>query len=376
MGNSCSSLGCSENTQFETKQKEDKDLENKNHPLFYGKGFKPQINFLNSDNINSNNENPNKRININGNRVLMFVKELPTKVVQEKIRHQLTENSRLVTTSRQNNIYFKDDFKCNTFVKSKSDFDKNIESDRKLFSRSLVGKTITNNRYNLVDPFDNKKNAKKSNQLKYEKTNNNKNNNNDVLFIYASEKAYLNKRLKEDPELVNQKRVNQNNIDLILAIKEASESITDCNPQKKNAEKDISLKDNEEHNKFNESNNNMENKSNNVIVKSKDRLYQKKNASKNKDNNHRVVFKDQSIIDKNNIDGKENYIYFNKISDMNLEVLKYERRKRSDASRSIEMVNGSMMDNPNIESFYIKNKNFDKPEDIMVIKNSLLYIFF
>ncbi len=343
MGNNCSSLGCSENLQFQNIPNEEKEREKEKNSSIYEKAYKPQITPLEIKYLHSNpTENSNKKNNLNGNRMLMFMKELPTKVVQDKIKQQFNKNSNL-TSCRENNVQYNDDFQCKTLVKNKSDFEKVLDSDRKLFSRSLAGKVSQNSKNNYSDSFNIKKNIRNSNHLANDVTNN-KNNNNDVIFIYGREKANANKKLLENPQLVCQQRINLKNLDLILSDKTgASEGISENN-------KELNLVSPKTTNDETVRNSNVNEIQFNDIGSNN---FEKKNKNR-----------------RNNCDNN-----YNKISIQSFKILKYEKRKNN-FNTSIEMINESIRHNPNILSFYLKNKNFERPDDIIVISYFLFISFF
>lgn len=399
MGNACSSVGCSENSQIQDKPLEEQ-LEKDRIKHMNDKEINPQIfNKLNQKFINTNlGENQNNK-NVKGNRVLMFVKQIPTKLVDEKIKQQLNKENLLAYSNRNNNFIYKDDSQCKILMKSKSDFDAVLESDRKLFSKSLVGKGSAKNKYG-IDPFSTKKNLKKSNYLTFEKTNDNKNNNNDIIFIYDKDITKNDKKYNRD-NLVDD---NINQKDHAITVDNSKQALTNKKRviSKSEHKNKINVENKNDTNKENDENSTKIAKSqkNNFINAIEDNKLQKKIFNSNsryqndeKDNerekkNNIVSLEqflnaryDRKIPNKNNtkiptcIKSNEldiNDIYEkestnNKISELSLEILKYEKRKNANINKSIEMCNGSIIDNTNAVSFYMKNKNFEKPDDILVI---------
>jgi len=431
MGNSCSSIGCSENSQIQNKSIEE-ELEYNKKFLINEKALKTQITFLDNKFIHVNpTENSNRRNNISGNRVLMYVKEIPTKVIQEKIKQQFNESNKL-STNKTNFFEFKDDSQFKILIKSKSDFDKVSDSERKLFSKSVVGKINPNNKNNVLDPFNYKKNFKKTNSLSFEKTNNNynnKNNNNDIVFIYEKEKLSLNKKLIkgsliEHPKIVDHRAFNSNNSNLVSAENKAKIINTDniknfqlTSNERINDATNINSRSIEEPKYKDESNQNIKNiRSNNISnipsVESKDKLeknnkeeinsaykspikedftFSKINQKNNKvsleqflnsrfemkktpgeNNIRKVEFKEPLGLKNKKINEKDK----NKISEISLEILTYEKKKRTNVNISMEYANCSLIDNAHVVSFYIKNKNFEKPNDILVINFLINVIVF
>lgn len=382
MGNACSSIGCSEISQSFAKEKENRESVSDPNSSLYKIGSNIQISSLDNKYINSNPTiNLNKKINLNGNRVLMYVKELPTKVVQEKIKQQTNDNF-LTYSNRISHLDSQDDFQCNNSTKSKSGFEKVFENERKLFSKSLVGKSSLNNKNNILDPSNNiRKNFRKSNHLKYDKSNNNKNNNNDIIFIYGSKEKSKGNNInndelsEEDAKLVFQKRVDIQHSNLQSPLKENFVHVSRRQINKldylisPSHKEPMCSNDSEEKEDLDvlEGHNKKEKISLEQFFNLRYETY--KPVDKINNNvSKKIVCKEGIDSDKKISSNKDSK--FNdelKISNLNLEIVKFEKRKRADINASIDFGNYSIGENQDIQSFFLKNKNFDKPDDILVI---------
>lgn len=401
MGNSCTSIGCSNDSlKYVKRDNENNQPENDRINPLIEKGSKPHISYLNIKYVNSNNaDDINKKTNLNGNRVLMYVKEIPTKVVKEKLRKQQLNENFGPNSITKNNLNYKDDFQHNSLVKSKGDFDKDIDNDRRLFSKSLVGKSSLNKRSNGFDAGNIKNYGRKTNHFINENGNvrnkKNSNNNNDILFIYGSEKSNGNKSSKdtsiwEDSKPFFQKVVKANDSNQFSDGKETvalvsqtrknpdndwSEKLkhvkSDCNREAKEANDPRTKEDSDTLHR-----NHLKD---DACLELDSRCEQSKpEVRTNNRTSKKVVFMEKSEIENNgkNMNAKESVNNKTKLADLNMEIIKYEKSKRTNLNNSIDNANCSIFDNPNVQSFYLKNKNFEKPDEVVVFFNFYLQVRF
>jgi len=156
MGNSqCNSIICQKNTsaQEDNHPFEAKDLKNNKNSIINTVRPDSQIFYTYHKHINECNKVKQSDIinNSHGNRVLMYIKELPIKAYQDNVIFQ----DNLIKFSKKINKDYKDDFNNSFSIRAHDDLDIDNENKKKLMSKSLGNKIIRNNKNITLKKKDN-----------------------------------------------------------------------------------------------------------------------------------------------------------------------------------------------------------------------------
>jgi len=409
MGNNCSSVGCADTTQ-PLKPVEMDPLEQLEHKkaksnIIFQNGIKTQITKMDS-NDESNTQIPEK-FNTTGNRVLMYVKELPTKLTQDN--HIYNQDENYLVSSKLNKRENKITSQNNNLIKNKFGIEDN---SRNMLSKSVAGRFFNVSKKNqLFEKGSCKKNLRIFSPLNNESQKmNNSINNNKIIELNGKDINNPNKNSNKIKiknitftrtgfkNRLNYLNLNSGESENIDSLRKTINSEDFSNELTKSKRTDIQL--NQEALYMNlYKNKNYENKNKNANINENNNNDIFSKSAKNINNSSRTFTmipaeKYKELENKNNI--KITNIYVNKIDNRihnndllkekenkdknvesrefrtendkkNLEYLKFENIIPINKNKIYDSVNNeSIIDN---SPYFLKNTKLEKPEDILVIFN-------
>lgn len=185
MGNNCSSVGCADNTQplqaSEMDPLEQLDQKKAKSNIIFQNGIKTQITKF--DPNDDTNTQISDKFNTKGNRVLMYVKELPTKLTQDSLRNNQDQN--YLVSSKVNNRDSRTSSQNSNLMKNKFGFHENSNPERNILSKSTAGRFLNISKKNhIFEKSLNKKNLRIFSPLNNENQKiNNSINNNGIIYM-------------------------------------------------------------------------------------------------------------------------------------------------------------------------------------------------